>query len=146
MNANNRDARRQYGNNYGETVDGFFSRRGGYARMKPKELHTPVPIMWTPRQPFFGKKVDFGDPLNNPIPILDHHRAATSSGRVVRIPLTGDVENLWAGNMRQDAQWMHIVPDPTLTAGITAAAVFPEQMGGVNIEQLTGWRVLGQFA
>lgn len=106
MNANNRKTERQAGNRYGETDEGYFTQRGGYVRAHQKEMHTPAPIMWMPRQPFYGKKVDFGDPLNNPIPMLDHHRAATSSGRIVRMPLTGDVENIWAGGMIQDAAVM----------------------------------------
>jgi len=145
MNANNRASVRNIGNRYGETEDGYYSRRGGYTRMHPKELHTPVPIMWSPRQPLYGKKVDFGDPLNNPIPMLDHHKAATSSGRIVRMPLTGDVENLWAGGMQQDASWMHVTPDPTLTAGVTAAATFPEQLANLTVPQLSSWRMYQQY-
>lgn len=147
MNANNRATLRQEGNRYGETLDGYFSQRGGYTRYRPRVLHTPQPIMWMPRQPFYGKKVDFGDPLNNPIPMLDHHRAATSSGRVVRLPVTGDVENLWAGGMIQDSAVMYVTPDPTLTAGATAAATFPEQLINVGTArpQYSSWRLYQQF-
>jgi len=147
MNANSRATERQAGNRYGDTVDGYFSQRGGYTRYKPKTLHTPVPIMWSPRQPFYGKKVDFGDPLNNPIPELDHHRAATSSGRVVRMPLPGHIENMWSGGMVQDAAVMYVTPDPTLTAGATAAATFPESLINVGTArpQLSSFRLFQQY-
>lgn len=147
MNRNNRATERQAGGRYGETVDGYFSQRGGYTRLKEKELHTPIPIAWSPRQPFYGNRIDYGDMLNNPIPMLDHHRAATSSGRIARYPLPGDAEGIWSGGMIQDAAVMFVTPDPTLTAGITAAATFPEQLlnTGTARPQFSSWRLYQQF-
>lgn len=147
MNRNNRASLRQQGGHYGDTTDGYFSQRGGYTRFNPQVHHTPLPIMWMPRQPLYGPKRDYGDPLNNPIPMLDHHRAATGNGRVLRLPLTGDVENMWSGGMIQDAAVMYVTPDPTLTAGATAAATFPEQLINVGTArpQLSSFRLFQQY-
>lgn len=131
MNANNKARETFSGGTFGATSNGFYSQPGGYTRLHPKVNLTPEPDMWYPSQSSYNK-AEFGGTFNNPIPILQHEQAARSSGRVLRLPTENLDQKFWSGDMRQDGQVMYVKPDPTLTAGITAAGVFPEQLPGVR--------------
>ena len=110
---------------------GFGDHRGymgGYVRKYPREYHTPPMQMWYPHQQWDPLKVEFGNELNNPQPIVHHHLATRSSGRILRLPAPNSMEKAWSDNMIQDSQWMYVKPDATLTGTLTGAAVFPQQL------------------
>lgn len=137
------------GNHYGHSQtqrDMQPHTYGGYTRKHPKALHTPPLQMWTPPQSNDPYKAEYGNEFNNPQPIIHHHIAARSSGRVLRFPALNEVEKAWGDNMLTDGMRMFVTPDPTLTGTLSSAATTPTQLSGIfwqpyNDKDQLGWRV-----
>lgn len=127
-------SRKQFNNDclrpeFGATPWGYYTPRGQYIRKRPKQLHSRPVEYWYPAQDVLPGLVDFGNELNNPIPILNHDQAVRSTGRIYRIPLKPRYQE---ENMVSDGMVMFVSPDPTLMGyqgNSTGATAFPPLIG-----------------
>ena len=88
---------------------------------------SPPTRMWMPQQEFDPLKGEYMNALNNPQPMLHHHFATTSSGRVLRLPVSDNgLDKMWNPNFFDDAMVMNVHPDPTLTG--TSTGFFPQML------------------